>query len=171
MSGGGGAPEGGAHDPAYRPCVGVALFNADGLVFIGRRAGFRDEPGSYAWQMPQGGIDADESPREAAQRELAEETGVTRALLIGETPGWLTYDLPQEAMSSRWRGLYRGQAQKWFAFRFTGDPAEIDVKNPPGGHKPEFDAWRWERLEKTPELVVPFKRKVYEQVAKIFAGL
>jgi putative (di)nucleoside polyphosphate hydrolase len=159
------------HDPAYRPCVGVALFNAQGLVFIGRRAGFHDGPGSFAWQMPQGGIDRGETPREAALRELREETGVTSAEVIGETPGWLSYDLPAEGTRGSWRGRYRGQAQKWFAFRFLGPDSQINVLAPPGGHRPEFDAWRWERLERTPELVVPFKRVVYENVVKSFAGL
>ena len=113
-------------DPAdlpYRPCVGLALFNAEGLVFIGRRADKTKRehvaPG-HAWQMPQGGIDEGETPLEAARRELAEETNVTSVELLGEAPGWLAYDLPVDIGKEAWKGRWRGQAQKWFAFRFTG---------------------------------------------------
>jgi putative (di)nucleoside polyphosphate hydrolase len=157
-------------DPAYRRCVGVALFNAAGLVFIGRRAGLPDGPDVHAWQMPQGGLDAGEDPLVAARRELAEETGVTSATLLTEAPVWLAYDLPPEARKASWGGRWRGQTQKWFAFRFTGDEREINVLAPPGGHKAEFSDWRWERLAATPALIVPFKRGVYENVAKLFAG-
>lgn len=159
------------YDRAYRPCVGIALFNAAGKVFIARRAGLPDGDGQFAWQMPQGGIDPDEDPAQAALRELAEETGVTSVAMIGETPGWMTYDLPPAMLKSSWKGRYRGQAQKWFALRLTGSESEINVVSPPGGHRPEFDAWRWEDLARTPSLVVPFKRAVYEQVVKTFAGL
>jgi putative (di)nucleoside polyphosphate hydrolase len=159
-----------APHPGYRPCVGVALFNPAGLVFIGRRKGTPDREGSFAWQMPQGGLDADEDALSAARRELAEETGVTSVQLGMEAPIWLHYDLPHDARKASWAGRYKGQAQKWFAFRFMGTDSEIDVLAPPGGHKPEFDAWRWEKLAATPGLVVPFKRDVYETVAKLFAG-
>ncbi len=159
-----------APDPAYRPCVGVALFNAAGLVFVGRRAGLSGEAGAHAWQMPQGGLDPGEDPLAAARRELAEETGIVSAELLMEAPVWLAYDLPEAARKASWGGRYRGQTQKWFALRFTGRDADIDVLNPPGGHKPEFAAWRWEKLSATPELIVPFKRPVYEDVVKLFAG-
>lgn len=162
------APEG------YRPCVGLALFNAEGLVFIGRRADKTKRehvaPG-HAWQMPQGGIDAGETPLAAARRELREETGVTSAELIGELPGWLSYDLPVDIGNEAWKGRWRGQAQRWFAFRFTGKDDEIDILNTPDGHKPEFDGWRWARLEETPELIIPFKQGVYREVARHFARL
>ncbi|MDP3256009.1 MAG: RNA pyrophosphohydrolase [Bosea sp. (in: a-proteobacteria)] len=156
----------------YRPCVGLALFNPDGLVFIGRRANksLREHvaPG-HEWQMPQGGIDAGETPLQAATRELQEETNVTSVSLLAESPGWLAYDLPAEIGKQAWKGRWRGQAQKWFAFRLTGPESEIDIATPAGGHKAEFDAWRWERLERTPALIIPFKQGVYREVAALFA--
>ena len=156
----------------YRPCVGLALFNADGLVFVGRRANKKQRehvaPG-HEWQMPQGGIDAGETPFQAAQRELQEETNVTSATLLAEAPGWLSYDLPVAIGKQAWKGRWRGQAQKWLAFRLTGPESEINVLNPAGGHKAEFDAWRWARLDETPDLIIPFKRDVYREVAVLFA--
>ncbi|SEG33646.1 RNA pyrophosphohydrolase [Bosea lathyri] len=156
----------------YRPCVGLALFNADGLVFVGRRANKKQRehvaPG-HEWQMPQGGIDAGETPLQAAQRELQEETNVTSATLLAEAPGWLSYDLPVAIGKQAWKGRWRGQAQKWLAFRLTGPESEINVLNPAGGHKAEFDAWRWARLDETPDLIIPFKRDVYREVAVLFA--
>lgn len=160
--------------PGYRPCVGLALFNPAGLVFIGRRANRSQRehvaPG-HEWQMPQGGIDAGEQPIEAAYRELREETNVSSVSLLAEAPDWLSYDLPHEIGKGAWRGKYRGQSQKWFAFRFEGDESEIDILNPGGGHKPEFDGWRWVPLAETPELIIPFKRDVYREVARLFAGV
>ena len=156
----------------YRPCAGVALVDASGKVFIGRRRSERSAPlVGYEWQMPQGGIDEGEDPPTAARRELYEETNVRSATLIAEAPEWLAYDLPAGARG-RFGGRYRGQSQKWFLFRFDGDEAEIDVERPAGGaYKAEFAAWRWERWEALPGLIVPFKRKVYEQVAAWFAPL
>lgn len=152
----------------YRPCVGIALFNAKGQVFIGRRRGLPpDDP--YAWQMPQGGIDPDEPPLQAAMRELREETSVRSISLLGEAPDWLLYDLPPDALKKSWRGKFRGQRQKWFAFRFSGADNEIDIHNPDGGEKPEFSAWRWEQLSYLPSLIVPFKQPVYRQVVQAFA--
>jgi putative (di)nucleoside polyphosphate hydrolase len=163
---------GAARPGQYRPCVGIALFNRAGLVFVGRRANkaLREHsaPG-FEWQMPQGGIDAGEAPRVAAFRELREETGVASASLLAEASEWYTYDLPQDISQSAWKGRYRGQTQKWFAFRFEGEDSEIDILSPQDGVKAEFDAWRWERLERTPELIIPFKRGVYEQVVREFA--
>lgn len=156
---------------AYRPCVGVMLINARGHVFVGRRVGKDDPPllQQFVWQMPQGGIDEGEEPLAAALRELREETNVTSVSVLAESADWYSYDLPPEANKRR---KYRGQTQKWFALRFTGDEAEIDVERPDGGrHTAEFDAWRWERAALLPELIVPFKRDVYERVVRDFAHL
>jgi putative (di)nucleoside polyphosphate hydrolase len=158
----------------YRPCVGIMLLNRQGLAFVGRRRnkrGSEAEMLEYEWQMPQGGIDEGEAPLDAALRELHEETNVTSVELLGETSQWYNYDLPPGA-AKRWKGKYRGQTQKWFALRFTGLESEIDIESPGGGaHQPEVDAWRWERLELLPELIVPFKRGVYERVVQDFAHL
>jgi putative (di)nucleoside polyphosphate hydrolase len=162
-----------ANNLPYRPCVGVALVNRAGEVFIGRRRRKRNNEvlDARSWQMPQGGVDAGESPLEAARRELWEETNVRSIKVVAELPGWLRYDLPESARG-RWSGRYRGQTQKWFLFRFLGKDAEIDVHRPGGGrHDAEFDAWRWERFEQIPEVVVPFKREVYVAVVKAFAPL
>jgi len=155
----------------YRPCVGLAVFNHDGLVFLGRRRfGPEIAPLEQAWQMPQGGIDAGETPLEAAQRELYEETSIRSVSLLGEHEGWLAYDIPAPLEGLAWKGRYRGQRQKWFAFRFNGEESEIDVEHPGGGgHKAEFEAWRWEHLERVPDLIVPFKHAVYVEVASSFS--
>jgi putative (di)nucleoside polyphosphate hydrolase len=148
------------------------LLDSRGLVFLGRR---RSKPNSevvapeFAWQMPQGGIDEGETPLAAARRELAEETGVTRACLLDEAPAWLDYRLPVELVGRALHGRWSGQTQKWFAFRFEGADSDIDVRHVPGGCEPEFDAWRWERMERLPDLVVPFKREVYRAVTLIFS--
>lgn len=153
---------------AYRPCVGIALFDRQGRVFAGRRRGLKPDE-EFAWQMPQGGIDRGESARAAAARELREETNIVSVDFLAEAPDWLLYDLPGPMLRKSWRNRYRGQAQKWIAFRFTGRDSEIDIERPAGGEKPEFSAWRWERLDRLPALVVPFKRAVYEDVVKLFA--
>jgi putative (di)nucleoside polyphosphate hydrolase len=153
------------NDLPYRLNVGAALFNAEGRVFIGRRAGLPpDAPES--WQMPQGGIDPGEDPATAVFRELLEEVGTDKAEIIGEHPGWLTYDIPANATRSNLHGRYRGQSQKWFALRFLGTDADIALDRDP---HPEFTAWRWARLAELPALVVDFKRNVYEDVVREFA--
>jgi putative (di)nucleoside polyphosphate hydrolase len=158
---------------SYRPCVGIAVLNRDGLVFIGRRKeGPEHVDETHAWQMPQGGIDEGEDPWLAALRELYEETNIRSVEKIGEIADWLTYDIPCEIVGQAWKGRYRGQKQKWFAVRFTGHDSEIDIAHPAGGaHPPEFIDWRWERMENLPGLIIPFKRPVYEQVVHAFAHL
>jgi len=156
----------------YRPCVGIVVFNRDGLVFVGRRIdGPEHVDLTHAWQMPQGGIDAGEEPWPAALRELHEETNIRSVERIGDIAEWLNYDIPDDLIGQAWNGRYRGQTQKWFAVRFTGTESEIDIAHPGGAHEPEFSAWRWEPLQNVPELVVPFKRPVYERVAAEFEKL
>ena len=160
----------------YRDCVGVAIFNQQGNVFIGRRLadqGAEDKSEVEApWQMPQGGIDKGEDPLRAALRELHEETNITSVSLLAEAPEWIYYDLPDEALGIALKGKYRGQRQRWFAFAFTGKDTEIDVTTPGGGKfKAEFDAWRWERLTHVPALIVPFKKDAYDLVVAAFADI
>lgn len=140
----------------YRRCAGIMLLNARNEVFVARR---RDMP-SAAWQMPQGGIDEGESPAEAARREMREEIGTDRAEIIAESPRWFTYDLPAELVAHLWGGRYRGQTQKWFAFRFNGTDADIDLDT----HEPEFIEWKWIEPEMLPEVIVPFKRELYAKL-------
>jgi putative (di)nucleoside polyphosphate hydrolase len=163
---GSGAPSGaaGAGELPLRPAAGIALFGPDGRVFMGRR--MRGQIGT--WQMPQGGIDEGESPIEAALRELREETGVTEVAVLAELPEWLSYDLPADLPTRpRWSERYRGQRQRWFAMRYLGADDTIDLAT----EHPEFDAWRWVPLADIAELVVSFKRPVYERVAEAFAGI
>src|SRR5690606_33874809 len=137
-------------DLPYRPCVGIALFNRQGLVWVGKRTKISVE-GPDGWQMPQGGLDKGEDPEAGAFRELYEETSVRSAAVIRMAPDWIRYDLPVELVPKLWGGKYRGQKQKWFALRFTGKEAEIDVRTPGGGkHEAEFSEWRWEKLERLP---------------------
>ena len=153
----------------YRPCVGVMLINRDGLVFVGKRSDvpLAPEGTGHWWQMPQGGLNEGEDPEEAARRELHEETGVTRARILGRTRQWYNYDLPQGLVGTAWHGRFRGQTQLWFAASFEGEDSEIDL-SPKPGHEQEFDAWRWVPHRELPELVVPFKRQVYEGVIREF---
>jgi len=163
-----------AEDLPYRPCVGIMVLNRDGLVWAGRRIseGNSEFDGSpQLWQMPQGGIDKGEDPLPAAYRELYEETGIRSVTLLAQSSGWINYDLPPHLIGIGLKGKYRGQTQRWFAFRFDGDESEIAINPPPGGHAPEFDAWEWKPMVDLPELIVPFKRNVYEQVVAEFAHL
>lgn len=157
----------------YRPCVGICLINRAGLVWIGRRANqslVEHVAAGHEWQMPQGGIDPGEDPFEAAKRELWEETNVRTATLIAEAPDWYSYDIPRAVVGERWKFKWRGQTQKWFAFRFEGDESEIDIDHPPAGEK-EFAEWRWEPLANLPAMIIPFKRPVYENVVAAFRDL
>nr|WP_321461429.1 RNA pyrophosphohydrolase [uncultured Cohaesibacter sp.] len=157
----------------YRDCVGICVFNKDNKVWIGNRFGANElENSDYTWQMPQGGIDAGEKPLQAALRELYEETSIKSVSLIREAPHWLHYDFPDHVIKGGKIGKFRGQRQRWFAFRFEGDETEIEVIRPGGGHHPqEFEAWRWESLANTPDLIVPFKRDVYLGVLEAFADI
>ena len=139
------------------------LLNPDGLAFTGQRTDMQVD----AWQMPQGGIDDGEAPRAAAFRELAEETGIESAALIGESARWYRYDLPDELLGHVWRGRYRGQEQKWFAMRFEGSDSDIDLD----AHDREFARWRWIDPEDLPSLIVPFKRAIYQAVVEEFRPL
>ena len=147
--------------PGYRPAVGIMLLNPAGKVFVARRI---DMPRMPAWQMPQGGIDKGENPRQAALRELKEEIGTDKVEILGESRMWLKYDLPAELAGGIWGGRYRGQRQKWFAMRFTGNDKDIDLAT----DHPEFDAWKWIRPERLPEMIVPFKRQLYLDVLAEF---
>jgi putative (di)nucleoside polyphosphate hydrolase len=147
-------------DLPYRPCVGIMLFNPDGKVFVGKRIDQTVE----GWQMPQGGIDKGETPRQAVLRELQEEVGTAKAEIIAEMDDWVTYDLPAHLIGVAFHGKYKGQRQKWFALRFTGQESDIDLT----AHEPEFSGYRWVSLEELPALIVPFKRDTYRQV---IAGL
>lgn len=149
----------------YRPCVGVLLFNAQGQVFVGQRIDMVQE----AWQMPQGGIDPGEDPRDTALRELEEETGVTpdKVEILAETREWLRYDLPPNLVNRVWRGRYRGQEQKWFAARFLGTDTDIDIDT----LHPEFSDWRWSPVDELTANAIAFKRALYEAVIAEFRPL
>ncbi len=150
----------------YRPCVGMLLLNPQGKVFVGRRIDTAAESNDI-WQMPQGGIDKGEAPRDAALRELREEIGTDKAEVAAESRHWLHYDLPTHLMGKVWKGRYRGQKQRWFALNFLGEDSDIDVAT----KHPEFDAWRWVELEDLPGLVIPFKRDTYRAVVSEFREL
>ncbi len=161
-------------DLPYRPCVGLVVLNHQGLVWTGRRIVI--EKGELSntqehWQLPQGGIDKGEDPLTAARRELMEETGIHSVSLLAEASDWINYDLPPDLMGIALKGKYRGQTQRWFAFRFEGDEREIAINPPPGGHEAEFDQWKWLPLHALPDLIVPFKRHVYEAVVAEFSHL
>jgi putative (di)nucleoside polyphosphate hydrolase len=147
----------------YRPGVGIMLVNQRDRVFVAQRI---DNPGP-AWQMPQGGIDAGEEPQQAAWRELQEEVGTDRARYIGESRDWFSYDLPVELVPQIWKGRFRGQRQKWFAFRFLGTDRDINIAT----EHPEFSSWRWAALEELPGLIVPFKRQLYHDLIAEFTPL
>lgn len=147
----------------YRPCVGLMLMNAEGKIFVGQR----NDRHAEAWQMPQGGVDKGEAPRDAALRELWEETGIPSDLveIIAETDDWLPYELPLDIVPHIWKGRYRGQEQKWFLLRFTGRDDQIDIKT----EHPEFTRWKWQDPARLVDEIVPFKKAVYQKVIDAFA--
>jgi putative (di)nucleoside polyphosphate hydrolase len=149
----------------YRPCVGIMVLNADNLVFTASRIDQMVE----AWQMPQGGIDPGEDPYAAALRELEEEISVApeHVTLLAESQDWLTYDLPAEMVGKVWKGKYRGQKQKWFALRFNGPESAINLAT----KHPEFDAWKWLPMAQLPDMIVPFKRALYQELVAEFGWL
>lgn len=147
----------------YRPCVGIALFNSKGRVFVGERI---DTPN--AWQMPQGGIEADEDLGSAALRELKEEIGTDKAELIRIYNKTIKYDLPEHLLENLWGGKYRGQEQHWIAMRFTGNDSDIILD---ADEHPEFSKWQWVDLNQTLDLIVPFKKDVYTEVINAFSDI
>ena len=153
-------------DLPYRPAVGIMLLNRHGQVWVGQRL----DNITNAWQMPQGGLDKGEDALQGALRELEEETGIApdRVEVIACGSREFDYDLPPELQGKLWKGRYRGQTQKWFAFRFTGNENEIAINPPPGGHSAEFDEWAWKPMDEVLSLVVPFKRGVYDKVVTGF---
>ncbi len=139
----------------------MMLLNAQNEVFVAKRI----DTTSEAWQMPQGGIDKGEDPRTACMRELLEEIGTDKATIIGESDGWLTYDLPTHLVPKLWGGRFRGQEQKWYALRFDGADADINIAT----EHPEFSEWKWVPMDTLPDVIVPFKREMYANIVKEFA--
>ena len=152
-------------DPRYRPNVGIVVFDRGGRVWLGRRRGGMR---LHNWQFPQGGVDPGEDLLQAARRELQEETGITSVSLLARAEGWISYDFPPEVRSAKAARGYVGQRQAWFAFRFEGEYAEVDLQ---ADTHPEFDAWRWAGLHEALELVAPFKREAYAKVIAAFERL
>ena len=144
----------------YRDGVGMMLINSAGLVFVAKRIDMTSE----AWQMPQGGIDKGETPIEAAKRELKEEVGTGKATVLAESRGWYTYDLPVELIPKIWGGRFRGQKQKWLAMRFSGTDADINIVT----SEPEFSEWKWVEAQQLPDIIVPFKRQLYQELVEEF---
>lgn len=147
----------------YRPCVGMMVLNHRGQVLVGARIDNPDD----AWQMPQGGIDDGEDPKIAAIRELEEEIGTSKVDVVAETSDWLHYDLPADLQGKMWGGKYRGQKQKWFVMRFNGRDEDINIET----DDPEFRDWKWVEIEQLPNLIVPFKKPLYERLVARFRHL
>lgn len=163
-----------ADELPYRPCVGIMVLNRQGLVWVGRRLSENNSESDGSpqlWQMPQGGIDKGEDPLKAAYRELFEETGMKTVSLLVEAKDWINYDLPAHLIGIGLKGKFRGQTQRWFAFRFEGEESEINIENPPSGQHQEFDAWDWKPMADLPGLIVSFKRPAYEKVVAEFSHL
>ena len=161
-------------DLPYRKCVGIMIINSNNKIWMGHRPVINNDefkPDDKRWQMPQGGIDKGEAPIDAAKREMWEETGITSATMLAETDDWLNYDLPEDMIGQALKGKYRGQTQKWFAFRFEGNETEVNIANLPDGAPVEFDEWQWVDIEEVSTRIVHFKRNVYLQVVAQFAHL
>ena len=159
----------------YRKCAGIMVINKENKIWMGHRPivpndEFKPED-IKRWQMPQGGIDKGEEPLAAAKREMWEETGITSATLLAEIPHWINYDLPPDLIGTALKGKWRGQTQKWFAFRFNGSDNEINISNPPDGAPIEFDRWEWVDIDELPRRIVDFKRRVYLEVVATFRHL
>ncbi len=150
------------HELPYRQGVGIMLINKDKNVFVAKRIDMTSE----AWQMPQGGIDEGEKPRDSAMRELGEEIGTEKAAILAESKGWYTYDLPETLIPKIWGGKYRGQQQKWYAMRFDGTDTDINIAT----KHPEFSEWKWVKPETLPDIIVPFKRELYQALVGEFAA-
>ena len=147
----------------YRPCVGIVLIN-NGSIFAGQRLDYKSD----AWQMPQGGIEENESPIRAAIRELKEETGINKKHIniILESKNWINYDLPKELIPKLWNGKFVGQSQKWFAMEFLGSDSDVNINT----KNPEFSKWQWMTKNKLLESIVPFKKRVYENILSQFSA-
>ena len=147
----------------YRPCVGIVLIN-NGSIFAGQRLDYKSD----AWQMPQGGIEENESPIRAAIRELKEETGINKKhiKIILESKNWINYDLPKELIPKLWNGKFVGQSQKWFAMEFLGSDSDVNINT----KNPEFSKWQWMTKNKLLDSIVPFKKKVYENIFSQFSA-
>ena len=137
--------------------VGIILLNSENKVFVGKR---RDNP-IDKWQMPQGGVDQNEEYLDAMKRELFEETGVKSIEIIKELNNWYTYELPKKLVGVVWKGKFRGQKQKWYLVKFIGNDSEIDLNT----GKPEFIEWKWVEIDELPNLIVDFKKNIYEKLS------
>jgi putative (di)nucleoside polyphosphate hydrolase len=151
------------HELPYRPSVGMMIIDKDDRIFVGKRVDTK----IAAWQMPQGGIDLGETPSVAALREMAEEIGCNKGYIIAESNYWYSYDVPKALIPKLWDGHFRGQKQRWFLIRFTGTSEEININTP----NPEFEEWRWTKLDELLSIIIPFKRKLYKAVIKEFAPI
>ena len=147
----------------YRLGVGMMIINHKGQIFVGKRVDTKLQ----AWQMPQGGIEVGETPSRAAMREMEEEIGSKAGHIIAESKNWYSYDIPKFMIPKLWDGNYKGQKQKWFLIKFTGSDDEINLAT----DHPEFEAWRWSDVDELPDIIIPFKKKLYKAVIEEFQSL